>query len=404
MIGLIGLLGLSTDASAAIYQTTVCVDIATAFMDNLEGDRWMLGGDVTARGVQLFVDAYANNVFVANRFNGYVDPATGCVTVALSSLQDHKITAWSTASVNGVPILVYTTPSLLFVYGWQFYPGTVGGGYRPTAAATVDVVIPAQTASAQLAVASLAMWLDSAGLDAGTPLTYDDTQCCNGGYQDRIEAATFSRSIIAHETGHGVYRRRDGGLTPIEDQGSATDGCDGEYFGAGGHTNTTKEWYSTAIKEGMADFYSAWLWNEQDSTCEYDRQYGSDFDLDGVNPFVDRYSCEGTPTTGLLTYVSSDDWLEDLVNANDLAGCSGTLSNRSTQYDVLRYAWDLYSDQSVPFSAIVDIVDAADPHSWNATTDPLNPADDPLARWEDAALANGYFVQHLDEAHNGMDH
>lgn len=286
-----------------------------------------------------------------------------------------------------MPIVVYTTPSLLYVYGWQFYPGTVAGGYRPTGVATIDVVIPAQTASAQLAVGTLAMSFSNAGLGASTPLTYDDSACCNGGAQDRVEAGTFSRSVIAHETGHGVYRRRDGQLTTTEDQSSALDGCDGENNGQTGHTNTTKEWYSSAIKEGLADFYAAWLWNDATSDCDYDRHYGTDFDLNGVG-FVDQYSCENVPLTGLASYVSGDDWLEDLVNASDPAGCSGTLSHRSTQYDVLRYLWDLYTDQSVPFSAIVDIVDDADPHDWNATHDALNPNDDPEKRWADAALAN----------------
>ncbi|MEQ1508576.1 MAG: hypothetical protein ABMB14_40465, partial [Myxococcota bacterium] len=245
------------------YSVTFCVTIPTNYTD-LGGDVWAANANRPARGVKILIDEFYGGVYQQNVMNGYTDNA-GCVTRSLWSNSDYRVYALTDAEVNGVPIMVHQSPTLPSPYYYPMYPGTVGGGFRPTASTTITLVMPVATATAQLAVAMTAMNQHNAGLGSSTPLKYDNSNYSppvyNGGGQEYIKAATFSKSIIAHETGHGVYRRRDNNTSTVVDNGSATDNCDGEGTGSGGHSTTTKEWYSTALKEGWADFYAAWLWN-----------------------------------------------------------------------------------------------------------------------------------------------
>jgi hypothetical protein len=218
----------------------------------------------------------------------------------------------------------------------------------------------------------------------------------------------MSRSIIGHETGHGVYRRRDNNQTPNENQGSSTNDCDGDDedgLGLGddaGHSTTEKEWQSTAIKEGTADLYSSWAWNyTTEGDCVYDRHYGSDFDLSGgFESSNGIYNCEGEQVSGL----GARDWLEERIAASDALGCDGTSNHRSTQYDAQRYGWDMLTDEGVPIGEWVDIIDGMNMYSWAATNDIFSPSNNPINRLEASADAEGWGTAHDNQKNNGQDH
>jgi len=394
-------------AFATNYDVEICITIAPNFEDLEGGDIWdeNWGGTVFARGIWLVIESWDDGVFLATLKNGYVDDNTGCYTQqVMSSTLDYAIKVKSRALVNGVYVGVYddeTTPTERTLV---FYAGTIANHFTPTSAAPLNLVVPDSNWSRELAVGTYAMNKNNAGL--GEELKYVDTLCCNGGYQRYIRAATDHKFVLGHETGHGVLRIRDGNNTPQENQGAGEDNCNGDDI-VTSHSTTSKEWYSTALKEGIADFYSAWIFNVHvgQSDCEYDRHYGTDFDLDGDFETADGLAdCEAVPASGLASYVSGDDWLEDLINAADPAACSGGMTHKSTQFDILRYGWDMLTDQAVPFSEIVDIWDDANPRDWNDTHNILTPANDPENRWSDAADANGFLAEHLAEDHNGLDH
>lgn len=131
--------------------------------------------------------------------------------------------------------------------------------------------------------------------------------------------------------------------------------CDGDPGDTVGHSQLSKEYQSAAATEGFADFYSAWLWNRKtESDCVYDRHYDSDFDLDGNldNQFTNRWvNCEGDPflydtVPGAAPFNMNRDWMESVMNNTTV--CNGISTNRSTQYDWLRYWWDMLTDEGIP--------------------------------------------------------
>jgi hypothetical protein len=142
----------------------------------------------------------------------------------------------------------------------------------------------------------------------------------------------------------------------------------------------------------------------------YDRQYASDFDLkngdDNGGVEAGQTNCEGVPDTGLESYVTAKDWLEDLVNASDPAGCTGTLVNRSTQYDWLRFWWDMYTDQDIAPRDLADIYDDMNPQSWDEDGSTGTTDDDPIVRLEVSCDASHNDVVSAwdTEKNHGMDH
>ena len=143
--------------------------------------------------------------------------------------------------------------------------------------------------------------------------------------------------------------------------------------------------------------------DSNESNCWLDNQYASDFDLDGTQD-GDIVDCEGIPALGLAAYVTDTDWLEDLVLAADPQGCTGTLVNRGTQYDWLRYFWDMIEVETISATAMVDEWDYANPKSWDATGSTPDTADDPINRIQTAALNLSIEGYHNTHKVNGQDH
>lgn len=402
----LGLL-VTRDAGATGYVVEFCVVYGTEFIDAGAGDYWQNEeADRPARGIYLAIEKFdANSGGTSQGFlwADYVDDSDGCFSSTFYDTLWYDITALSQAEVNGVTIAVWDDESSPAHLQYQFYES--GSRFHPSAATAIDLPIPADTDSAMAAVGAWVMWRNNAGL-GGSSLWYNNNACCNGGYQRHIRAATMSRSIIGHETGHGVYRRRDNDQTPNENQGSATDDCDGEdedgtLGDSAKHSTTEKEWQSTAIKEGTADVYSTWAWNDiTESDCVYDRQHRSDFNLSGDFETPDGiYNCEGEQVAGL----GARDWLEERIAASDTLGCDGTSDHRSTQYDAQRYGWDMLTDEGVPFGDWIDIIDGMNMYDWAATHDLLAPSNNPIHRLEASADAVGWGTAHDNQKDNGQD-
>jgi hypothetical protein len=400
------LLVICPEARATGYVVTFCVKLATDFTDATAGDFWpIVDENRIARGAFLTVEEYDQGVSQGPLWNDYLTD-DGCFVATFYTNREYEISTRSKAVVNGVTINVFDDDTSPVTYTHVFFGPS--DRFVPTSSASYDLIMQPHDVTDTMvqAVATRAMYNNNVGLGASTPLDFANNDCCyvDGDY---IFADTASRSKISHETGHMVYTRRDAGTLPNFSYGSDEDNCDGDDL-SGGHSLTTKEWYSGAFVEGFADGYSTWLWNDTiQSDCEYDRHYPTDFDLDGDldNVGDNVSSCEGIPVSlGLASYVTARDWLDDLVSANDPAGCAGTLNHRSTQYDSLRYVWDMLSDEGVPIEDWVDIVDGANPRNWNASFDAFNPNDDPEDRLEASADANGWGAAHDAQKTNGQDH
>ena len=409
------LLAVATGCESTLVPIEFCVEYATSYSD-LGGAYWTSNANREARGIHLMIDPFTGSC--VTDYDDFVGE-DGCVDVVLDSNCTYQVLAQRTAQVNGVDVTVFDDPINRTLFTDVLH-GAFPSPYRPEDSDGSEVyVIPATTAHAQLAVGSHMMWANNMGLGSGLPLEYFDDDCCfaNG----EIHASTWSKTIIGHETGHGIGFRRDLEQGPQFLYDAFEDGCDGDDVDTDKHALLSKEWQSGSAVEGFADTISAWMWNDPATPdCTYDRHYNSDFDLDGTNDNVNgQSSCEGIPVAGLETYVTARDWLHDVINADDddVDGiqCEGLSTHRSTQYDWLRYGWDMLHDESVPVEHFVDIYDAANPRSWdpddNAMTSFGNIAvdDDVIVRWAAAAAghsvdADGYLAEHINQQTNGQDH
>jgi len=240
------------------------------------------------------------------------------------------------------------------------------------------------------------------------------------------------------------------------------DGCRGERTsetpGLSAKGMFTKEYQAMAAREGWADFVAAFAYNyvSQDDCVHGEWGYVKNFDLDEDNldlnlvpnemagavvsdydnayvPFVGAtandvfggtwqdgwLSCDQqplttalcaawgagcNPTVGLVVWdqtplspiLYGKDWLEDVVNEGV---CGGTLVNRSSTYDWLRFYWDLATQQDVPVSSIADLVNNMDLRTADPDdNDPVSNAD--LDRCGDDGTADDVTVRLTTAAAN----
>lgn len=239
--------------------------------------------------------------------------------------------------------------------------------------------------------------------------------------------ATSRPWSIAHETGHTIAFRREhgedsscvGGCDAADLNGQIDISADEQ--GCFGETppndpsqewkgRFTKEYQATAAREGWADFVSAATFNDAgDSSCVFNLLGGVDADMDMIPApappllpsFMDNgpdgnndgmpdsgstylVSCDEEPITAALCsdwtsvwgpsagcsdtspfFVSTRDWLSDAIGANDPRGCHGNINNRSTEYDWLRFWWDLHTTEGVPLSRLNILLDNMDQRDWD---------------------------------------
>ncbi len=153
-----------------------------------------------------------------------------------------------------------------------------------------------------------------------------------------------------------------------------------------------KEHQSSAAWEGIAHFYAALAFNDtSESDCVFVYYKNTDWNLDEeFSPLLIEaaefaVSCESGP---------SNNPLPDYLGSY----CDGTLDNRGTEYDWLRFWWDLETKEGISTTEIYSIWDGAEPDDWNANGDlhchgaSLLPgcADEPATRLFDSAASLGF--------------
>jgi len=290
---------------------------------------------------------------------------------------------------------------------------------------------------------------------------WDGAGCCGSRFKPSwasslipgVHANNTWKFIIAHELGHTIVMERMGERTE-NNQFAPLDGCMGSYSsgsnanpfdrsdpsgwenddGTGGKGLLTKEYQSTAAREGWASFYSAWLWNfKTENDCFYQTHGIQDFDLDGdidnnylhasdpdtglynqADTYDGAYTCEGAgiatvteqpiPAGDTLeSYIYAKDWLEDVINEGK---CSGTTENRGTQYDWQRFFWDMLTDQEVPIEDLADIYVDMCPTTWS--TDDLSGSEGedllPIERLRLSCIYHSHAYDWLQEKNNGQEH
>ncbi len=226
---------------------------------------------------------------------------------------------------------------------------------------------------------------------------------------------------IAHELGHVVMWLRVGDDDVAKDNDAEEFGCMGSWQDeamndpANNKGLITREYEAIAIWEGWADFFSAWLWNDDsEAGCEYKNNNFHDFDLDGdldnnyvLNTFDGVFSCEGAgldpdfseplPMDPLEEYVTAKDWLQDMYD--DASACpdeSGTYTTGyNTKYDYLRYFWDMASDQGVSIEKLGTVLVDMCPATWEGTT-----GGEPQDDWPTERLERSISFHDLEDEHD----
>ncbi len=422
---MIALLVLASQASATTYLVKFCFtyDVAYADADSSFGDDYVTT-DTTypARGARAKV---TENITSTVKWDDFVEddtPDPGCTdTLTLDSTRSYDIKVKSYAQVNGNTMWVYTDDTLASIYATG--PGT----YAPTASGTVNISTPGGTEQWNIANAiGHAMWRRDGGM-TGETFNFANEAGPNGTEYIRGDAGdpdddfvyvssggNDNKYMIVHEFGHLVAAQANDGGPPDNDDGGVSyyDADEEECFSLGideeSHSMNSKEYQGAASWEGIAHYYAAVAFNDTtESDCVFVCYKDTDWDLDELYESSQEeaefaVSCEDGPT------VAPDD-------AYMNSYCSGTFANRSTEYDWLRFFWDLDTDQALTYSTVLSIWDAADPDDWTFTgivahnhddLYPCNPTPTyPMDRLRCGANLLGKLTQwDAEDAENGVEH
>jgi hypothetical protein len=219
------------------------------------------------------------------------------------------------------------------------------------------------------------------------------------------------RFTLAHELAHLIPGIRMGGREQNYPANAPDDGCEGSWSGGQVLPDSargvfSKEYAAVSLREGWADWVSAWAWNVKGhADCDYVAGLRADFDLDGdidnewpgadwrdgiysCRNHPERYVADTSDPTG--SHVGDTNWLDEMITANQCIesypkSCSSQgvteSHNRSTVYDVQRMFYALYKEEGLNPPKISDLYVDICPRQWRyAETDCSDGDDLPIRR------------------------
>lgn len=406
---LFALCALAVPQQAAAYWVDFCADYRVAYADGDSGvgdDYFTNNNNKPARGARIRVTENSSGTDVFNDYTPYEDPGTGCTgDLWLVGSESYTVKILADASVRNNTIEVRGP-------GGGYWASTWASSFTPTATETIDITTGLHDAWNIAAAAGWAMKRRTGGV-SGETFTFFNQACpggtgnCNSG-GDIYVITTDSKYVIVHEMGHRLARFANNDNADTFSYLASPDACHTNNPGGTGHEINSKEYQSAAAMEGIASYYAAVAFNK---TNEFDCNYAShrwiDWDLDGVQdePTVDwdsdgnvdywPFNCEGAAIAGQ----DAKDYLGDYCLG------SGVIWNRGTQYDWIRFFWDLDTEHSLGASDIFNLWDDANPHNWSTSSDlvwvPIT-NETPWFRLYLAADAAGFGPAFIDEAGNGV--
>lgn len=353
----LSLVGLSVGgaAQAATYNVKVCAELTTDYSTIGGNDDFYTDNSAKpARGVLMTVVSNTGTV----AWSGHTTEEgadAGCTsTLSLSSSKSYSVKILAEADIYGNMVEVYddsTTPAM-----WASSTQV----FTPTASTTKTFSWGPHQAWNILSAAGFALQRRDAGL-SGETFTFYTEACAGGGncYSESSDAlfiaSDTNKYVIAHEMGHKIASASNGGAGAAFNYTATSTDCP---WTSSGHSITSEEYQSAAVNEGIASYYAAAIWNRTDeSDCYYTPSYALDWTQDGVGDSSAEFSCESGGYAGVDSY----DYMGDYCLA------VGAVTNRGTQYDWMRFFWDLETDQGLSVTDIFAIWDEADPDAWTAS-------------------------------------
>ncbi len=259
---------------------------------------------------------------------------------------------------------------------------------------------------------SSAPYLESAPLLALAAKTGNSNHCCGskefwdstgpGPASDHKESMLSVgedvqfRMAISHELGHVFAGIRMGGWERGEYiNNAAEDGCDGDGIGTSDRGIISKEYMSSAMREGWAEYVKIWTWNSPtNATPEVVSFNDLDFDLDldkdnvfsGSHPYDKAFTSgtgmevdqavAGDPTASWVLSLDAN-WLwhaqrfgaGSCVARNDMSCAAAENAavekwNRATVYDVADFWWTLDYHEGIAPDRLLDYYINSCPRGW----------------------------------------
>lgn len=403
---------LASSAGAETLNVRFCVQYEPNFDDAGEfGDDYVDDTSPNtvypARGAWLRVKDLAGGLDYTE-YTDWTGAYAGCspTPLVVESGHLHTATVYSVAKVNGNYVWVYNDDV-------SFVPASKTSGIIiPTSSAPVYFQTPRGLGAWNIAMAAgHALYRRNAGLSAQVFQLFNVAGPGGGTEYDRgtdrvyiSSAAQKKKYIIAHELGHQVAARvnyvGNGGVCAQDscaadnDYSAPANGC---YYNCGPqcdkHSFAQQEYASSAFWEGLAHYWAAVAFNNTtEADCSFVYYKDTDWNLDGLieidstglqetAPFA--VSCASGPTLApSADYLG--DWCDDGTTPCGPAP-NGNCDNRGTEFDWLRFFWDMDENGGVLTTDLFRIVDEADPDTWNDNdAGPL--ADDPAQRLRDGAV------------------
>lgn len=406
-----------SSAFAVNYDVRFCMKWDTDFEDDNAGydDDYNTGGPYWARGAKFLVKNATTNAWILNGYTAESGSNVGCtaqVTISSTTLVDVYI--YSEAEISGNQIIVWDdtqTPSEYAEVVWNDWSPTASQSYTrntQTVGTWVNVI----------AASSYTVFKNTFGLTGKTFNVYDggdDGTCATvsgtGGSSLNCFGKIFiaqghsdQKYVISHEVGHQIMKSVDGDQSSNQDYDASNDGSWCSFTSS--HAMTSIEYQSAAVVEGIAHFVAANTYNSNDEgDCWY--RYYKDISWNSGPAIADDWiDCEDSSHCGTgLDCNSTIATRDHYGNECDVS----TINNKGTEYDWLRFWWDLHTDQSVSNNIIKNIWNDANPNNWNAngsgsSIDSCSPVgNEPAERLRCAAQTNSVLAEwDLEDNYNGV--
>lgn len=360
----------------ALFATTANIQICIEYevlWDEQQGDYFTNNDPLPAWGIWLKVQRHlggGNYTTIHNDYLLYSGDDKGCTdgTLSLDTENEYKITALAKASVD------YSNKA--FIYDddeeWEIHTQVLAADWSPETqhyyiyTFSYELVSPSMVSNI-LAASSYSLKRRRGGLSGETYNYF--TISCDGGSclsksSDGIKLAVGHRGnkfVISHELGHYIlwkWTDIDAWVNDCSFDQIAGDCQDGTDL----HRWFSKEKQSCAAMEGLADFYSAAVWNYNSgsgSDCEYeDKDCALDSSANPTSAYLETRPCP------LLWYA------------------------KSTECDWTNFWWDMYTEEGL---SVADVFEIYDEVSINGHT---------IEDWEENEV---YYGLRASAISNGVD-
>lgn len=351
---------------AHAINATICVDYAVDYADagTVDDDWFTDNSDVDAAGVRIQVVRNADNVVVFDDYAADAGISIGCVTATALDPVSHRIRVLTEASVNGDTLKVWNNDT-----SNQLYARVIPSWYPPYGGSTTFITTPLTDWWRIMAASTWALERSNGGITGSTLVFYN--QGCNPGGGSCLKPSngrvyicpstecsnnSHNKYLVTHEMGHLMFFLANN--REFVQAGTTYVGAICNNGGAGSeHRINSEEYAGAAASEGLAHFWGAYAFNDEtEFDCGFD-WYGNSVDWDYDNDYEeDHISCEGAPDPVGAPSVDGNDYHGDV--------CGGA-SDKGVEYDWLRFAWDLVTDEGIPVEDILTIWDTANPDTWN---------------------------------------